>query len=304
MMGLPRGMKDPVLVSCADGVGTKLMVAIAADRHDTVGVDLVAMNVNDLVCTGAEPLFLLDYIACGKLSPDSIESIVSGIAEGCRQAGCSLLGGETAEMPGMYSDGHYDLAAFAVGVVERNGTLGPHRARAGDRVLALPSSGLHSNGYSLARKALLDPAHGGMALTDPLPTDPSVTVADALLTPTKVYVRALLAAKASPALHAAAHITGGGLVENPPRAVPDSLAIKLDLREVQPSAVERAVAAQSVPAAEMRRTFNGGIGMLLLVDRDGSAEVQQALQEAGETPFEVGEVVERGPQGHGVEIVE
>jgi phosphoribosylformylglycinamidine cyclo-ligase len=293
MMGLPAGMNEPVLVSCADGVGTKLMVAIAMDRHDTVGIDLVAMNVNDLLCTGAQPLFVLDYIACGKLAPDAIESIVSGIAEGCRQSGAALLGGETAEMPGMYADGHYDLAAFAVGVVERDAMLGPERSRAGDVVLALPSSGLHSNGYSLARKALLDPDYGGLALSDPLPTDPKVTVGDALLTPTRIYAKALAAARQTGQLHAAAHITGGGLLENPPRAVTDDLAIELDLREIQPTAIERAVAAQKVPLDEMRRTFNGGIGMMLLVAPDGASAVEAALRDAGETPMRAGEVVPR-----------
>ena len=294
MFAVPPGLEDPVLVSCADGVGTKLMVAIAAGRHDTVGIDLVAMNVNDLVCTGAEPLFLLDYIACGKLQPTVIEQIVSGIVEGCTQAGCALLGGETAEMPGMYADDHYDLAAFAVGVVPRKAALGPHRVRTGDVVLGLPSSGLHSNGYSLARKALLDPAHAGLALTDPLPgTD--VTVQDALLTPTRIYVRAMKQAMraAADAVHAAAHITGGGLIENPPRAIGSEQAMELDLSGVRSPPILAAIAAQGVSADEMRRTFNGGLGLLLVVDADAAAVIADALADAGEPCLRLGTVVPR-----------
>jgi len=290
---MPQGVSDPVLVSCADGVGTKLLVAIAMDRHDTVGIDLVAMNVNDLVVTGADPMFVLDYIACGKLDPAAVEAIVSGVVEGCVQSSAALLGGETAELPGMYADGHYDLAAFAVGVVGKGEMLGPDRVREGDVVLGLPSSGLHSNGYSLARRALLDPEHGALALTDPLPTDPTTTVGEALLVPTTIYVPHLAAARGTGALHAAAHITGGGLIENPPRVLPDDLAVELDLGAVERPAVLRAIAEQGVDEAEMRRTFNCGVGMLLVVDADGVAAVTEAVTTAGLAPVALGRIVRR-----------
>lgn len=296
MMALPAGLRQPLLVSCTDGVGTKLLVAIAMDRHDTVGIDLVAMSVNDLLVTGAEPLFLLDYIACAKLEPDTIEALVRGIVEGCRQSGCSLLGGETAELPGMYSPGHYDLAAFAVGVVERDAVLGPDRVREGDVVLALPSSGLHSNGYSLARKALLHPEHGGLQLHDPLPGGHGQTVGEALLEPTRIYAPAFATLRALPEapVHAAAHITGGGLVENPPRVLPPGLAIELSLAAVPRPAVFQAIAAQGVTEDEMRLVFNCGVGMLLVVDAAAVSAVQTALAARDEPSFEVGRVVTRG----------
>ncbi len=295
MIGLPGGMHEPLLVSCADGVGTKLLVAIAADRHDTVGIDLVAMNVNDLVVCGAKPLFVLDYIACDKLRPARIEAIVAGVVEGCRQSSAALLGGETAELPGMYADNHYDLAAFAVGVVERQAVLGPSRVKPGDAVLALPSCGLHSNGYSLARKALLDPEHAGLRFDDPLPTDPSTTVADALLTPTRIYVRAFAAitALSGAPLHAAAHITGGGLIENPPRMLPAGLAMELELGPVALPPVLAAIADQGVSSDEMRRTFNCGVGMLLAVHPDAVTQVQDALAAIDEPSIAVGRIVPR-----------
>ncbi len=278
LMGLPRGLQEPVLVACTDGVGTKLLVAIAMDRHDTVGIDLVAMNVNDLLVTGGEALFLLDYVACGRLEPGKIEAIVAGIAEGCKQAGCSLLGGETAELPGMYADGHYDLAAFAVGVVDRARLLGPQRVRAGDVALALASSGLHSNGYSLARRALLDPAHAGLALDAPLPGGVGETVGDALLTPTRIYTRAFAAA----------------LRENPQRALADDLAIAFDLTGSRAPAIFQAIAAQGVGAEEMLRTFNCGIGLVVYCDPTRAGEVQRALEDAGERVRPIGVVVPRG----------
>ncbi|MCA9705386.1 MAG: phosphoribosylformylglycinamidine cyclo-ligase [Myxococcales bacterium] len=297
MMGLPAGLTEPLLVSCADGVGTKVLVAIAMDRHDTVGIDLVAMNVNDLLVTGAEPLFVLDYIACGSLDPARIEALVRGVVEGCRQSKAALLGGETAELPGMYAPGHYDLAAFAVGVVERSAVLGPPRVREGDVALALPSSGLHSNGYSLARKALLDPAHGALGLHDPLPGGDGETVGEALLEPTRIYAPAFSALRclAGAPLHAAAHITGGGLVENPPRVLPEGLALELRLGCMPAPPVFAAIAAQGVERDQMRRTFNCGIGMLLLVDADAAAEVQRALAGLDEPSFTVGRVIAREP---------
>jgi len=303
MMALPGGMEAPVLVSCTDGVGTKLLIAIALGRHDTVGIDLVAMNVNDLVCTGARPLFVLDYIASGRLDPGEVEAIVSGIVEGCVRSSCALLGGETAELPGMYADGHYDLAAFAVGVVERRAAWGPHRTRIGDAVIALPSTGLHSNGYSLARKALLDPAYADLQLDAPLPGADGQSVGEVLLTPTAIYVQPLLAVGAlGDAVHAAAHITGGGLLENPPRGVGDDMAVRLDLRSLPIPAVFSAIAGAGVPLPEMRRTFNMGVGMLLYVARERSGEVQAALEATGQPSLLVGSIVER--RGPAVEFVE
>jgi phosphoribosylformylglycinamidine cyclo-ligase len=296
LMGLPAGVDDPVLVSCTDGVGTKLLVAIALDRHDTVGIDLVAMNVNDLLVTGASTLFVLDYIACDKLVPEKIEAIVSGVVEGCKQARCALLGGETAELPGLYGSGHYDLAAFAVGVVARSKLLGPTRVRAGDVVLGLASSGLHSNGYSLARKALLDPAHAGLSFTSPLPGDPSGrSVGDALLTPTRIYEPAFAALRGleHAPLHGAAHITGGGLLENPARALGPDLALELDLSPVDLPPVIAAIAAQGVGVRELLRTFNCGVGMLLYVDPDHLDAVRAALAGAGEEATELGRVIPR-----------
>jgi len=290
MIGLPPGMKTPVLVSCADGVGTKLLVAIAAGVHDTVGIDLVAMNVNDLICTGARPLFLLDYIATGALKPGIIESIVAGIADGCRQSGCALLGGETAELPGMYTEGHYDLAAFAVGVVDKDARLDPTAVRPGDVAVGVCSSGLHSNGYSLARRALLDPAYGGLSLDDTFPGT-TQSVVDVLLTPTRVYVKAMAAAIAVGGVRSAAHITGGGLVENPPRALPENTALELQVGQIPPLPVFEAIAAQGVEPHEMRRTFNAGIGMILFVAPDAAAGVISALESTGEQTTRLGKVV-------------
>jgi phosphoribosylformylglycinamidine cyclo-ligase len=295
LIGMPQGLTDPVLVSCTDGTGTKVLVAIAMGKHDTIGIDLVAMSVNDLLVTGARPLFLLDYIACGKLEPAVVEAIVAGICEGCRQSGAALLGGEMAEHPGMHAPRHYDLAAFAVGVVERAAILGPERVREGDVVLALPSSGLHSNGYSLARRALLDPDYAGLGLGDPLPGGTGQSVGAALLEPTIIYEPAFAAIRALPEspLHAAAHITGGGLVENPPRVLPDTLAMALDLGHMKPSPVFAAIAAQGVQKKEMLRTFNCGVGMLLVVDAAREREVSEALAAAGQPFSRVGEVVAR-----------
>lgn len=296
LMGLPSGLVDPVLVSCTDGVGTKLLVAIALDRHDTVGIDLVAMNVNDLLVTGAAPLFLLDYIACAALRPDFVEAIVRGVVEGCRQAGCALLGGETAELPGLYAAGHYDLAAFAVGVVERAKLLGPDRVRAGDVALGLSSSGLHSNGYSLARKALLDPQHAGLALDAPLPGDPAArSVGEALLAPTRIYEYAFAPLRRLPdaPLHGAAHITGGGLLENPIRALGERLALELDLSPIPLPAVQARIAAQGVSVREQLRTFNCGVGMILYVDPDHVEAATAALRRAGDAPAILGRVVPR-----------
>lgn len=291
-IGLPDGLKNPALVACTDGVGTKLLVAIAMSKHDTIGIDAVAMNVNDLVCTGAAPLFCLDYIACGSLDPVVIEAIVSGIAEGCRQSSCALLGGETAELPGLYAHGHYDVAAFAVGTVERDERLGPHRVREGDRLLALPSSGLHSNGFSLARRALLEPEFRGLSLDAPLPGGNGATVGEAMLEPTRIYVSTFASLQGLPGspLRAAANITGGGLIDNPPRALPQGLSVELDLRDVPVPAVITAVAEAGVPRGEMLRTFNCGVGMMLVVDPERVEDVRATLPEA----ISIGRVVAEG----------
>lgn len=298
LMALPTGLHEPVLVSCTDGVGTKILVAIAMDRHDTVGVDLVAMNVNDLLCTGGRPLFVLDYIATGRLEPGKIEQLVSGVVAGCRQSGCALLGGETAELPGMYADGHYDLAATAVGVVDRSAIWSPDRARAGDVALALASSGLHSNGYSLARKALLSRDYAALDFDDLLPGAGSTvrTVGEALLEPTRIYEPAFAAMRAldGEAVRSAAHITGGGLIENPPRAFADRLAVELDLAKVEVPAILRAVAKAGVAERELLRTFNCGVGMLVFVDPDRVDDVSAACEAAGQPAEVVGRLVERG----------
>ena len=295
MIGLPAGMQEPILVGCTDGVGTKLLVSIATDKHDTVGIDLVAMCVNDLLVTGARALFLLDYIATGKLQPGHIEQLVAGVVEGCRQSGCALLGGETAELPGMYEEGHYDLAATAVGVVDKAAIWDPSRVQVGDLILGLPSSGLHSNGFSLARKALLSSEHAGLSFSDPLPGDESMTVGEAMLIPTRIYepAFAVLRGLEGAPIHGAAHITGGGLLENPQRAISDQQAVVLDMAAVERPAIMKAIAAQGVEEMEMRKTFNCGVGMLLYVDASRADEVQRALHAAGETSFVMGRVVSR-----------
>jgi len=221
------GYRDPILVSTTDGVGTKLMVAIAAGKHDTVGIDLVAMCVNDLVVQGAEPLLFLDYFATGKLDVAAGRAIVAGIAEGCRQAGCALVGGETAEMPGMYAKGDYDLAGFALGAVERENVIDGSRVAAGDAILGLASAGIHSNGFSLVRKIV---EGAGLSYGDRAPFDPDRSLGEALLTPTRIYVKSCLAAARSGEVKALAHITGGGLFENIPRVLPEGLAAEVDAR--------------------------------------------------------------------------
>jgi len=285
------GYKDPLLIAATDGVGTKLMVATAADRHDTIGIDLVAMCVNDLVVQGAEPLFFLDYYATGKLEPRVAEAVVKGIAEGCRQAGCALIGGETAEMPGVYATGDYDLAGFAVGAVERNALLTGATVAEGDVVLGLTSSGLHSNGYSLARKVA---ETQGLDYGGPAPFDPATTLGEALLTPTRIYVRACLAAIAAAGpggVRAMAHITGGGLLENLPRVLPDGLAARIDGGAwKRPSVFDWLAEAGNIAPAEMLRTFNCGIGMAVVVAPDRASAAAQALAEAGETVVTIGEI--------------
>ncbi len=279
------GFKDPVLVSSTDGVGTKLKIAIDTGIHDTVGIDLVAMCVNDLVVQGAEPLFFLDYFATGKLDVTQAQAVISGIAEGCRQAGCALVGGETAEMPGMYDSGDYDLAGFAVGAAERDGLL-PTGVAAGDAVLGLASTGVHSNGYSLVRRVV---AASGLGWNAPAPFAPGQTLGQALMTPTRIYVKSLLALHKAGLLKAAAHITGGGLVGNLPRVLPDGLAAAVTTGWPVPPVFAWLARAGGIDPREMLRVFNCGIGMAVVVtDAEAATRI---LTEAGETVSPLGTIV-------------
>ena len=284
------GFVDPLLVAANDGVGTKVKIAIESGRHDTIGVDLVAMCVNDLIVQGAEPLFFLDYYATGKLAPEAAASVVRGIARGCETAGCALLGGETAEMPGLYAEGDYDLAGFAVGAVERSGLL-PRRVAAGDIVFGLPSSGVHSNGFSLVRRIT---ARAGLAWNAPAPFEPARGLAEALLEPTRIYVKPLLAAlKATDKIAALAHITGGGFPDNLPRVLPKGLGVTLDLAALSVPSVFRWLAQEGgLAQSEMLRTFNCGVGMVVVASRRGADEAEAALRAAGESPMKIGEIVE------------
>ena len=289
----------PVLVASTDGVGTKLLVARATGRYETVGIDLVAMCVDDLVCVGAEPLFMLDYIATGKVDPERIATVVGGVAEGCRLAGCALIGGETAEHAGVMAPDELDLAGFAVGAVEDGNQLGPERVRAGDAVIGLPSPGLRSNGYTLARHVLLERA--GLDLGDPAWEGADVTVADELLRPSVIYAPAVLAARAvvGDALHACAHITGGGIVGNLPRALPDGLGAVLQRSAwEEPRIFEEIRRLGVVEEGEMDRVFNLGIGMALMVDASGADGVLSALAAAGRPGTVIGEVA----AGSGVQL--
>jgi phosphoribosylformylglycinamidine cyclo-ligase len=277
-------------VAATDGVGTKVKIAIETGRHDTIGIDLVAMSVNDLVVQGAEPLFFLDYFACSKLDPEVGARVVSGIAEACRLSGCALIGGETAEMPGLYQPGDYDLAGFAVGAVERGGILPRGDVKAGDIVLGLASSGIHSNGYSLVRKIV---ERTGLAFEAPAPFAPGKSLGEALLVPTRLYVKSCLAAiRATGAVKALAHITGGGFPDNIPRALPKDLGAQIDLSKVDALPVFRWLAKEgAVDATEMLRTFNCGIGMVAIVEPDKADAVIAILREHGETVSAIGTVV-------------
>jgi len=282
------GYADPLLVAANDGVGTKLKLAIDAGRHDGVGIDLVAMCVNDLIVQGAEPLFFLDYFATGKLEGGVAEAVIAGIAEGCRIAGCALIGGETAEMPGMYAPGDYDLAGFCVGAVERDKALTGNRVEAGDLILGLASSGVHSNGYSLVRRLAADK---GWKLDRPALFDQEVLLIDALLAPTRIYVKPLLPLVRAGRIHALAHITGGGLLENIPRVLPAGLHAHVDADAwPQPRLMAFLQAQGTIEPEEMARTFNCGIGMALVVSPEEAAGVAQALEQAGETVLRIGRI--------------
>ena len=293
LFALGQDYNDPVLIGATDGVGTKLKIAFNAEIHNTVGIDLVAMCVNDLIVTGGKPLFFLDYLATGAVDPAAIEGIVGGIAAGCREAGCALLGGETAEMPGFYRPKEYDLAGFAVGVVERDQILSGAGVRAGDVVLGLPSSGIHSNGFSLVRAALLE-GNDPISL-DATPSGFDQTLAELLLTPTRIYVKPVLAALAAEpgAVHAMAHITGGGLVENIPRVLPEGLGVSLDRSRWVPPPIFGLIEDRGhVELSEMDRVFNQGIGYVLIVERARAEAVATALAASGESVVNIGEVTE------------
>jgi len=293
---LPTGYAEPVLVSSTDGVGTKLKVAFRADRHDTVGIDLVAMSVNDLLVHGAEPLYFLDYIGIPRLEPARVEAIVRGVAEGCRQAGCALIGGETAELPGLYAPGEYDLAGFAVGIVERARIIDGAAVQPGDVVLALASSGLHSNGFSLALRIVFDVMKLDVDAAFP---GTSRSVGDVLLQPTRIYVKAVLPVREH--VHAMAHITGGGLTGNLPRVLPAGCRAVVRRRAWDvPAEFQVLQARGSVEDAEMFRTFNMGLGYVLVVEAARVDRVTSALSAAGERVHAIGEIVAGEP---GVEIV-
>ena len=291
------GMTQPVLVSGTDGVGTKLKLAFAMDKHDSVGIDCVAMCVNDVICCGARPLFFLDYIACGKNVPERIEAIVSGVAEGCVQSGAALIGGETAEMPGFYPENEYDLAGFVVGMVDRPKILDNKTVRAGDAIIALPSSGVHSNGFSLVRKVL---ASAGAELDAPNAMLGGHSIGETLLAPTKIYVKPMLALMDKVTVKAVSHITGGGFYENIPRSLPDGFTAKIQRSDLRtPPIFELIARLGGIPDRDMFNTFNMGVGMTAVVAADDADKALSILRDNGEDAYLIGETV---PGDGGVEI--
>ena len=281
------GMARPVFVSGTDGVGTKQRIAQLMNRHDTVGIDCVAMCVNDIVCCGAKPLFFLDYIAIGKNEPEKVATLVSGVAEGCVQAGCALIGGETAEHPGVMEPDDYDLAGFSVGVVDREKVIDRASMREGDVLLALPSSGIHSNGYSLVRK-VFDVENGALAHYCP---DLGMTLGEALLTPTVIYVKPVLAAIAAAEVHGISHITGGGFYENIPRCVPDGLSVRVEKAAIRTPAIFSMLQREgNIPERDMFNTYNMGVGMAVIVSRDTADKALEALKGAGCDAYVLGDV--------------
>ena len=286
---VPKRYREPVLVSGTDGVGTKLKLAFEWNMHDTVGIDLVAMSVNDVLVQGAEPLFFLDYFACGKLHVDTAAAVVGGIARGCELSNCALIGGETAEMPGMYAPGHYDLAGFVVGAVEREDILPRTQdMKPGDVLVAMPSSGPHSNGYSLARKIV---ERSGMSLDAVAPFEVGKSLGEALLAPTRIYVKPLLPLIRNKRIKGLAHITGGGLTENRPRMLPDSLVAKIDYKAWDmPPVFQWLQQVGGVADEEMRRTFNCGVGIVMAVDPVVAQPLMERLINEGEAPFVIGEL--------------
>jgi phosphoribosylformylglycinamidine cyclo-ligase len=290
------GIRNPVLVSGTDGVGTKLKLAFLMDRHDTVGIDCVAMCVNDIVCCGARPLFFLDYVAMGKNIPERAASIVAGVAEGCVRAGCALIGGETAEMPGFYPENEYDLAGFAVGIVDKDAMLDPQNAQPGDVLIALPSSGVHSNGFSLIRK-VFDVEH--CDLGTPV-TALGAGLGETLLAPTRIYVKPALAAVAAGGVRSIAHITGGGFFENIPRALPQGLKAVVDTASLRIPPIFELIAKEgNIPRRDMFNTFNMGVGLCLVADKKSADALLSVLKAQGEAPYVFGEV---RPGEGGVEL--
>ncbi|HMY96310.1 MAG TPA: phosphoribosylformylglycinamidine cyclo-ligase [Pseudomonadales bacterium] len=295
---LPTGYREPVLVTGTDGVGTKLKLAQQADRLEGLGIDLVAMCVNDLIVCGAEPLLFLDYYATGKLDLESATRIISGIADGCRQAGCALAGGETAEMPGLYAKGDFDLAGFCVGVVEAQQIIDGSRVTPGDAVIALPSSGAHSNGYSLIRKII---EHSAADLQQPLDGQPLI---DRLLAPTRIYVRPILALIRTLEVKAIAHITGGGLIENIPRVLPQDTQAVIERASWQRPALFDWLQQQgAVEESEMLRTFNCGVGLVLVVAAENAEAAMNQLRQSGEAPWQIGRIAACAPQQPAVQLV-
>jgi phosphoribosylformylglycinamidine cyclo-ligase len=286
------GFSDPVLVAATDGVGTKLKLAIETRAHGGIGIDLVAMNVNDLVVQGAEPLFFLDYFACGKLDVGVAERVIASIASGCKEAGAALIGGETAEMSGLYQEGDYDLAGFAVGAVERGSLLPRTDLAAGDVILALPSSGVHANGFSLVRRVV---KQAGLSWSDPAPFEQGKTLGEALLTPTRIYVRQILGTiRTTGAVRALAHITGGGLTDNIPRVLPAALTAEIELGAVTlPPVFAWLQTEAGLKTSELLRTFNCGIGMVIVVAASETERVVKSLSDQGETPRTIGRLVPR-----------
>lgn len=299
---ISKKYQEPVLVSGTDGVGTKLKLAFALNKHDTVGQDLVAMSVNDILVQGAESLFFLDYFACGKLNVNVAADVVAGIAKGCELAGCALIGGETAEMPDMYPDGEYDLAGFAVGVVEKSKIINGKNIKNGDVILGLASSGVHSNGYSLVRKIV---EISGVDLKSAEKFDGEKTLAQAILEPTKIYVKPVLAAiNADVKIKGIAHITGGGLSENIPRILPENVIAELQYKNwVRPKIFDWLQQNGNIADAEMARTFNCGIGLVLVIAPEDVAKLTQILQDHGEKVFQIGEIKARQNDEHQVKII-
>lgn len=298
LVEISKKYQNPVLVSGTDGVGTKLKLAFEWDKHDTVGIDLVAMSVNDILVQGAEPLFFLDYFACGKLDVARATDVIKGIAQGCEESGCALIGGETAEMPSMYPDGEYDLAGFAVGVVEKSQIINGRHIQAGDVVLGLASNGAHSNGYSLVRKIL---ERDNPELDKPF--DGDQTLREAIIAPTRLYVKPILAALKDYEIKGMAHITGGGITENVPRVLPENCVAQIDAQAWQlPKLFQWLQQAGNVATQEMYRTFNCGIGMVLIVSSDVAEPVAKLLSEQGETVYRLGIIRQRQGEEHQTQI--
>jgi phosphoribosylformylglycinamidine cyclo-ligase len=298
LVEVSKKYKNPVMVSGTDGVGTKLKLAFRMKKHDTIGIDLVAMSVNDILCSGAEPIFFLDYFACGKLDVGVAASVVKGVAEGCEQAGCSLIGGETAEMPGMYDPNEYDLAGFAVGLVEKSAILDGTQIAPGDAVIGLASSGPHSNGYSLIRKVI---AVSGADLHEPFDSDRAL--GHALLEPTRIYVKPVLEVMQRVKVKGIAHITGGGLTENIPRILPEGVGAKLEAaRWPRPAIFQWLQRHGAIADAEMTRTFNCGIGMVVVVDRADAKATVDAFNARGAEAFEIGAIAERAAGAPQVQV--